>query len=217
MSEQTLPILYSFRRCPYAMRARMALTLSQTNVEIRELILKNKPAEMLLVSPKGTVPVLIANNGQVIEESLEVMDYAVTHGVNSTLKAPTSEELTLIAENDNVFKANLDKYKYFDRFPEHTQQDYRAHGEVFLQQLEQRLTAQDFLFGDNQSYGDIAIFPFVRQFAHVDKVWFDRADYPHLKRWLDNFLQSSVFLDVMKKIPCWQTGDAPTYFPFSEE
>ena len=217
MSEQTLPILYSFRRCPYAMRARMALTLSQTNVEIRELILKNKPAEMLLVSPKGTVPVLIANNGQVIEESLEVMDYAVTHGVNSTLKTPSSEELSLIAENDNVFKVNLDKYKYFDRFPEHTQQDYRADGEVFLQQLEHRLITQDFLFGNNQSYGDIAIFPFVRQFAHVDKAWFDGAGYPHLKKWLDNFLQSSAFLNVMKKVPCWQTGDAPTYFPFSEE
>jgi len=217
MSEQTLPILYSFRRCPYAMRARMALTLSQTNVEIRELILKNKPAEMLLVSPKGTVPVLIANNGQVIEESLEVMDYAVTHGTNSTLKAPTSEELTLIAENDNVFKANLDKYKYFDRFPEHTQQDYRAHGEVFLQQLEQRLNDQEFLVGNTQSYSDIAIFPFIRQFAHVDKAWFDNADYPHLKKWLDSFLQSNAFLNVMKKIPCWQTGDAPTYFPFSEE
>lgn len=217
MSEQTLPILYSFRRCPYAMRARMALTLSQTNVEIRELILKNKPAEMLLVSPKGTVPVLIANNEQVIEESLEVMDYAVTHGTNPTLKAPTSEELTLIAENDNVFKANLDKYKYFDRFPEHTQQDYRAHGEVFLQQLEQRLTDQKFLVGNTQSYSDIAIFPFIRQFAHVDKAWFDNADYPHLKKWLDSFLQSNAFLNVMKKIPCWQTGDAPTYFPFSEE
>ena len=217
MSEQTLPILYSFRRCPYAMRARMALTLNQTTVEIRELILKNKPAEMLLASPKGTVPVLITNDERIIEESLEVMDYAVTYGANTTLKAPTSEELILIAENDSVFKANLDKYKYFDRFPEHTQQDYRAHGEVFLQQLEQRLTIQDFLFGNNQSYGDIAIFPFVRQFAHVDKAWFDGADYPHLKKWLDNFIQSSAFLNVMKKIPCWQTGDTPTYFPFSEE
>ncbi|WP_435275137.1 glutathione S-transferase [Psychrobium sp. nBUS_13] len=217
MSEQTFPILYSFRRCPYAMRARMALTLNQVSVEIRELILKNKPAEMLLASPKGTVPVLIANNGQIIEESLEVMDYAVTHGTHSILKAPTSAELTLIAENDDVFKANLDKYKYFDRFPQQTQQDYRAHGEVFLRQLEQRLAIQDFLFGHNQSYGDIAIFPFVRQFAHVDKAWFDGADYPHLKKWLDNFLQSSAFLNVMKKIPCWQTGDAPTYFPFSEE
>ena len=217
MSEQTLPILYSFRRCPYAMRARMALTLNQISVEIRELILKNKPAEMLQASPKGTVPVLITTDGQVIEESLEVMDYAVTHGANSTLKAPTSEELTLIAENDNVFKANLDKYKYFDRFPEHTQQDYRAHGEVFLQQLEQRLTDQEFLVGNTQSYSDIAIFPFIRQFAHVDKAWFDNADYPHLKKWLDSFLQSNAFLNVMKKIPCWQTGDAPTYFPFSEE
>lgn len=217
MSENTRPILYSFRRCPYAMRARIALTLNQISVEIRELILKNKPAEMLQASPKGTVPVLITTDGQVIEESLEVMDYAVTHGTNSTLKAPTNEELALITENDNVFKANLDKYKYFDRFPEHTQQDYRAHGEVFLQQLEQRLTDQKFLVGNTQSYSDIAIFPFIRQFAHVDKAWFDNADYPHLKKWLDSFLQSNAFLNVMKKIPCWQTGDAPTYFPFSEE
>lgn len=214
---QSHPILYSFRRCPYAMRARMALVLNDVSVEIRELILKNKPAEMLTASPKGTVPVLIDTSGQVIEESLEVMDYAVAHGSNTTLTVPSSDELALIDTNDNVFKKALDKYKYFDRFPEQTQADYRQQGEEFLQQLEQRLAKSTYLFGDNMCYGDIAIFPFVRQFAHVDKAWFDSAHYPHLKPWLEGFLSSASFANVMKKIPCWQTGDAPTYFPFNEE
>lgn len=217
MADIQFPILYSFRRCPYAMRARMALALNNVNVEIRELILKNKPAQMLEASPKGTVPVLITLDGQVIEESLEVMDFAVAHGVHNILKIPTADELTLIDMNDNVFKKALDKYKYFDRFPQQTQVEYRQQGEIFLQQLEQRLTQQPYLFGSDAGYGDIAIFPFVRQFAHVDKAWFDSAHYPHLKPWLENLLSSDTFANVMKKIPCWQTEDTPTYFPFSEE
>lgn len=198
------------------MRARMALTLNQVTVEIRELILKNKPTEMLLASPKGTVPVLIVDGKDVIEESIEVMAYAVNHAAKVVIHRPSDEEMALISVNDGAFKSTLDKYKYFDRFPEQTQQDYRALGEEFLQQLEQRLTKHQFLFGDSQRFSDIAIFPFVRQFAHVDKAWFDNAHYPHLKRWLEGFLQSKTFTSVMKKIPCWKAGDEPTYFPFNE-
>lgn len=207
------PVLYSFRRCPYAMRARMALMLNQVTVEIREIILKNKPQAMLIASPKGTVPVLIKPSGEVIDESIDIINFSINESLSPVLNLPNKAQLTLIQTNDTTFKSNLDKYKYSDRFPEFTQQEYRQQGEVFLQTLEDMLSNQLYLFGDTFTYADIAIFPFIRQFAHVDKSWFEQANYPHVQRWLNEFLVSSAFVTVMKKLPLWQEGDAVTYFP----
>ena len=209
-------ILYNFRRCPYAMRARMALLLNKVTVEIREVVLKSKPDSLLTASPKGTVPVLI-NGDVVIDESRDIIDFSIAKSQSPCIELPNEQQLALVLLNDNTFKANLDKYKYFDRFIEKTQQEHRQAGEVFLQQLEERLTSNPYLFGNELSYADIAIFPFVRQFAHVDKLWFEQANYPHLQRWLNDFLISPAFVDVMKKLPAWQDGDAVTYFPMQSD
>lgn len=206
-------ILYSFRRCPYAMRARMALLLNQVTVEIREIILKHKPLSMLAYSPKGTVPVLIIGDGVVVDESREIMDFSVEQSPQPVIHRPCPQQLALIDINDNTFKAHLDKYKYFERFPEFSQQEYRQQGEVFLQQLEEQLVGHPYLFGQEPSYADIAIFPFVRQFAHVNKSWFEQANYPHIQHWLNTFLTSHAFVTVMNKLPLWQEDDDTTYFP----
>lgn len=205
----------------------MALILTDSQVELREVVLKDKPASMLASSPKGTVPVLVLPDGEVIEESLEIIDWAISQ--NSTvlsatesakLATPEPAQLALIKRNDDEFKAALDHYKYFDRFPEHPQSYYRQQGEMFLTVLEQMLSNNSdspakgsFLYGDNASYADIAIFPFIRQSSHVDKKWFEQAEYPRLKAWLTNFLSSEDFLMTMTKFPPWQPGDAITQFP----
>jgi len=206
------PVLYSFRRCPYAMRARMALMLNQVTVEIREIILKSKPTSMIEASPKGTVPVLI-NGKDVIDESRDIIDFSIVQSRSPAFELPNEQQLALIEMNDNVFKTNLDKYKYFDRFIEKTQQEHRQAGEVFLQTLENMLNHQPYLFGETLTYADIAIFPFIRQFAHVDKAWFEQASYPNLQCWLNDFLISPAFVTVMKKLPLWQENDDVTYFP----
>jgi len=213
MLNTTSYIFYSFRRCPYAMRARMALVLNQMSVEIREIILKHKPPSMLEFSPKGTVPVLIINNELVIDESREIMDYSISHSLCPVLTNPCQEQLALINTNDTTFKAHLDHYKYADRFLEFTQQEHRNKGEVFLHVLEHKLEEQPYLFGQNLSYADIAIFPFIRQFAHVDKTWFEQANYPNLQRWLTHFLTSAAFDTVMNKLPPWQESDNVVHFP----
>jgi len=210
------PILYSFRRCPYAMRARMALICSQEIVEIREIVLRDKPKSMLEHSPKGTVPVLILNDGNLLEESLDIMLWALTKNdpekwlPNST--ALNSEMLNLIKQCDGEFKRHLDHYKYADRYPEHSANDYRQLGEGFLKKLNQQLSTQTYLYGQEISLADIAIFPFIRQFAHVDKAWFDQSEYEHLKVWLAHHLASEYFLSIMQKYPKWKDGDPPTLF-----
>ncbi|NRA53829.1 MAG: glutathione S-transferase [Gammaproteobacteria bacterium] len=215
-SVKPLPILYSFRRCPYAMRARMGLLLMQRQVELREVVLKDKPESLLSYSPKGTVPVLVLPNGQVIEQSLEIIDWAVATN-DTPLKPPSSIEAQLIATNDNEFKSALDRYKYYDRFPEHNQQYYRDQGLVFLSQLEQQLSGQLYLYGDEISYSDIAIFPFVRQFAHVDLAWFEQVDYPQLKRWLSSLLTSQHFMTTMTKFKQWQPDSPVVSFGATSE
>lgn len=203
-----LPILYSFRRCPYAIRARMAITYASITLELREVALANKPAAMLAISPKGTVPVLQLSD-RVIDESLQVMEWALNQSDPENWLALDSqqEQLSLIEENDNEFKAWLDKYKYWDRFPEQSQQDYRIKAENFLSKLESRLQKNSYLFGDKICMADIAIFPFIRQFAFVDKSWFDQSDYPSVQCWLDQFLQSTLFEQVMIKQAVWQQPD----------
>jgi len=200
-----LPILYSFGRCPYAIRARMAIAYASIKLELREVSLANKPAAMLAISPKGTVPVLELSD-RVIEESLEIIDWALQQSDPDrwlTLYSH-SEQQSLIAENDNQFKGWLDKYKYWDRYPQQSQLDYRIKAEEFIAKLEQRLNINSYLCGDQICRADIAIFPFIRQFAFVDKAWFDSADYPALQRWLNHFLQSDLFNQVMQKHTVWQ-------------
>jgi len=211
-----LPILYSFRRCPYAMRARLAIKASDSKVELREVVLSDKPEQMLRISPKGTVPVLQLTEGQVLEESRDIMMWALKQNDPQNWLALNSEQEhdinTLIDFNDNEFKQHLDHYKYAERFPENTQQEYREQGAVFLTMLEERLKSNSYLVRNSVSWADIAIFPFIRQFAFVDKVWFDDTDFTNLKKWLENFLSNPLFLSVMEKQPQWKEGDEITFF-----
>ncbi|WP_460949043.1 glutathione S-transferase [Pseudomonas marginalis] len=192
-------LLYSFRRCPYAMRARLALRYSGVPVRIVEVSLKAKPAEMLTLSPKGTVPVLSVD-GEVIDESLAIMQWALAqHDPDNWLLGGDPVVLALVAENDQGFKYHLDRYKYAERYPEQPMEHYRAEGEVFLQKLEGLLTGRAYLLADHPSLADMALAPFVRQFAHVDRDWFAAAPYPRLQQWLERFLQSPLFVGVMAK------------------
>jgi len=209
-----LPILYSYRRCPYAMRARMALRYAGIAVEIREIELKDKPEEMLKVSPKGTVPVLVLQDGRmgeeaagekiVLEQSMDIMRWALQQrDGDSWMAADSAMTQQLIAENDSSFKQALDKYKYAIRFPEQSAETYRAQGELFLQKLELRLSQSQFLLKAQVSLADVAIFPFIRQFSGVDSVWFEAAPYPKLRAWLKSMVESELFLSVMEKQPAY--------------
>lgn len=200
----TLPILYSYRRCPYAMRARMALKYAGIALEIREIALRGKPVEMLRVSPKATVPVLVLVDGKVIEQSLDIMQWALQQqDKDGWLIADSELTQQLITENDSSFKQALDKYKYAIRFPEQPAEVYRAQGEVFLQRLEVSLSRSQFLMGNQITLADIAIFPFIRQFSGVDIIWFETATYPNLKLWLKTLIESELFTSIMQKQPAY--------------
>ena len=214
------PTLYSFRRCPYAMRARLALAASGIKTELREVVLKDKPEALVAISPKATVPVLQTETGRVIDESIDIMRWALDkrdplNWYESLTARQQQETDALIKENDGDFKASLDRYKYADRYPEHTEQFYREQGEQFLHKLEQRLQENGYLITAKQTMADMAILPFVRQFASVDKAWFDSAPYPFVQKWLSQFLDSDLFQSVMTKYPQWHEGDAVTLFPES--
>ncbi|MGK0404697.1 MAG: glutathione S-transferase [Oleispira sp.] len=214
-----LGILYSFRRCPYAMRARLACTLllAPKSLELREVVLKNKPQALLDISPKATVPVLQLSGGQLIDESRDIMTWALDQAANA-LKVqylPLHLQLRideLIDENDGPFKWALDHYKYADRFEE-SEEYYRKLGENFLAKLEQLLEHNRYLFTQKMSLADIAIFPFVRQFAHVDKPWFEQSTYPKLIQWLNELLESELFDAIMGKYKPWQVDNDAVYFP----
>ncbi len=206
-----MTILYSFRRCPYAMRARLGLSLSEKSVQLREIILKHKPEAMIQASPKGTVPVLIEKDGHVIDESLDIMKWALEG--SQLLNSATSTMHLLIKENDEVFKGWLDKYKYADRYPEHSEVYYREQGEIFLEQLERRLTNSNMLFSDKYSFADLAILPFIRQFAFVDIRWFNQSRYQHVHHWLMTFIDSALFLSIMQKYPTWLESNQEISFP----
>ncbi len=191
------------------MRARMALRYAGIDVEIREITLREKPQSMLLASPKGTVPVLILPNGQVIEQSLEIMEWALNQRDADDWMLRSSSELkahaaALIIENDGAFKQALDRYKYADRYPEFPMEHYRAQGELFLKRLEELLSYHHYLLRDQLAQVDIAIFPFVRQFSMVDENWFNTTRYSKLKVWLSNLKNSQLFNDIMEKHPVWQ-------------
>ncbi len=198
------------------MRARLGLLFAELPVELREITLKNKPAQMLAISPKGTVPVLQLFDGTVIEESREIMVWALEQqDPQGLLDAKVSAQANaLIEQNDNEFKHWLDRYKYADRHLEMTQAEYRQRGEAFLQVLEEKLTQKPYLLGDNATIADIGIMPFIRQFAHVDRDVFYSLPYPHLQRWLQHWLEHAFFLQAMTKFHPWQEGDDVVVFPF---
>ena len=197
-----IPILYSFRRCPFAIRARMVLFYSGINVEIKEVLLKDKPLMMLSLSPKGTVPVLITSDGIVLDESYQIMLWAINMSdPDQWYPSCMSEEIDdLVYKNDYEFKSTLDKYKYSDRHPKNSKTYYRTQGEYFLIFLEEKLKSNNYLFGDKICLADVAIFPFIRQFAFVDIVWFESSRYLKLRKWLNTILGSKIFNIVMKKI-----------------
>lgn len=218
MSEK-LPILYSFRRCPYAMRARLALRYAEIRCELREVVLRNKPAAMLAASPKGTVPVLLVpaigeqNGAEVIEESLDIMLWSLAqHDPDGWLDVDPVDADTLITANDDDFKIWLDRYKYPDCYDDTGGQNPQQQCARFLDELERRLGRHGWLAGDRLSFVDIAVFPFVRQFAFVDIDGFRAAPYPLLNQWMTQLLEGQLFISVMQKYPAWQPGDEVVIF-----
>lgn len=203
----TLPLLYSFRRCPYAIRARLALAVSEVKYEHCEVVLRDKPKSMLEASPKGTVPVLVLSNNRVIDESLDIMLWALAQNdpqqwLPGQALGPDSNSasiMDLIKQNDFEFKPWLDRYKYADRYPENSVEYYRKKAEVFIARLESCLLDQPFLFGSSVTLADMAIAPFIRQFAHVDKAWFFTSQYISVITWLNDFLESKPFVLTMRK------------------
>lgn len=203
---ESLPVFYSFRRCPYAMRARMALILGARKVRLRELILRDKPEEMLEASPKGTVPVLILPSGQVIDESLAVMNWALEG--SPLLDEPTEDLRKLVTENDGPFKYHLDRYKYATRYEDVDETEHREEGSAFISMLNERLASKGQLSGARPGFADYAIFPFIRQFRIADPEWFDAQDWPHLHPWLKTHMKSDLFTRIMPKFPLWkETGE----------
>ncbi len=195
-------MLYSYRRCPYAMRARMALRVAGIHVEIREISLRDKPPEMLALSPKGTVPVLHCSDGKVIDESLDIMRWALAqHDPQGWLsRASEPEQQDLIKQNDTIFKHWLDRYKYAERYPEFDATHYRDQAlKTQIDSLESLLSQHPYLGGVAAALSDVAIFPFVRQFAAVDPVWFETSAYAATRRWLHGWLESELFRQIMQK------------------
>lgn len=212
----SLPILYSFRRCPFAIRTRMSLVEAGINVELREVLLKDKPVEMLNVSPKGTVPVLInsSENDEVLDESLDIMVWALKRGRTDWLAGPVGLEsqLEMIRDFESRFKPLLDSYKYHDASKEFTVEYYRNQGMKEIEELETALSTSAYLLGDRPRLFDVAVMPFIRQFAHVELDWFNDQDVPSLHRWLQDWLHSEEFKLVMKKYQAWKPGHELTVF-----
>jgi glutathione S-transferase len=196
------------------MRARLGILFAELQVELREITLKNKPSQMLAISPKGTVPVLQLLDGTVIEESTEIMIWTLEQqDPQGLLDAEVLQQANaLIDKNDNEFKYWLDRYKYADRHTDMTQTEYQQKGEIFLQVLEELLTKNPYLLGKTVTIADIGIMPFVRQFAHVDRNVFYSLPYPNLQRWLQDWLQHPFFLQTITKFQPWQDGDEAVIF-----
>jgi glutathione S-transferase len=211
------PVLYSFRRCPYAMRARLALVASGTVCELREVVLARKPTALLQASPKGTVPVLVLPFGTVLEQSLDIMLWALRRN-DPQQWLPTSavtmdHALALIARCDGDFKSQLDRYKYPNRYGLPDGLTHRTLGAQFLRELDARLKSDQTLHGAHFGLADAAIAPFVRQFAHADPAWFASQPWPDLQPWLAAFEASDAYLRVMDKMPAWAEGQEPVLLP----
>lgn len=210
-TENTLPILYSLQHCPYAMRARLGLLMAQQQVMLRAIIMKNKPKEMLTISPKGTVPVLLLPNAEVVDESLDIMLWALHENDPEDLLHKDNPEdliaiLALIHRNDKEFKPQLEIYKKSKRFRTGNEIEERQKCEVFIAELEQLLadkTRGGNFIGNKPSLIDYALIPFVRQFSRVNKAWFKTAPYPLLQSWLVSHLESRLYSKAMAKFPLW--------------
>ena len=213
-SKNNLPILYSFRRCPYAMRARMAIHISGQKCELREVLLRDKPPSMLDYSAKGTVPVLILQDGKVIDESLDVIDWALNLNDPDDWQRSKDKEKTkeLIKINDGEFKYHLDRYKYSKRYDNEDPEFHRKKCLKFIESINNELNNSEYIFDDNISYADIVLLPFIRQFRIADIEWFDSLPYDNLKKWLSSFLGSSLLNSIMKKYDLWKEGDKSIVF-----
>jgi len=213
MTMPTDPLLYSFRRCPYAIRARLALAVSGTRCELREVRISAKPDDMLAASPKGTVPVLVLPEGSVIDESLDIMRWALeAYDPEGWLKR---DDTALIAMNDGPFKHDLDRYKYPERYGVDPLV-HREKGAAFLHALDRRLADAGQLCGQARGLADAAIMPFVRQFAAVDRNWFEAQPLPHLQGWMGGHLTSGLFELVMMPVKPWAQGNPSVAFPFTD-
>ncbi len=193
------------------MRARLMIALSEQKVELREVVLRERPEALYKASPKGTVPVLVLESDHIIDQSIDIMSH-FKQWVDPSICLPFRDE-ALIEENDGVFKKYLDKYKYHDRHPEQTREYYREQGEKLLQKLEPLLAKNKYLGGETISFTDLALLPFIRQFAHVDIGWFESTEYTGVQRWLSEFKNSARFKQVMKKYDQWNEGDEAVVFP----
>ncbi len=200
MSNSGRPILYSFRRCPYAMRARMSIVRTNHICEHREVILRDRPEHMMQISPKGTVPVMLLSNGEVIEESLEIMQHVLSWNLSEI-------ESQWVDRNDNEFKFHLDRYKYPNRYENIDSIEQRTLAKKYLDDLD------NFLKEDISDALNDSLFPFVRQFANHDREWFDSQNWNNIHDWLSNNLASNEFMICMKKYPQWHEGDEVIEFP----
>ncbi|GBG15627.1 glutathione S-transferase [Novimethylophilus kurashikiensis] len=209
-TDADLPVLYSFRRCPYAMRARLALLVSGQRCELREVVLRDKPQAMLDASPKGTVPVLILTDGQVLDESLDIMLWALRQYDPEQWLSPQQGSLeamlALIAQCDGEFKFHLDRYKYPERYDNVDALEHREAAQGFLLGLEARLGEAAYLFGEHPALADMAIAPFVRQFSQTDLDWFSAQPWPRLRDWLSGIVGAGMFERVMEKYSQWVPG-----------
>jgi glutathione S-transferase len=207
-TDSTLPVLYSLRNCPYAMRARIAIFKAQQIVILRDIVLSNKPKEMITASSKATVPVLVLANGTVVEESLAIMLWALNEtDPDDLLQSQNEHELSvmlnLIKSFDHDFKVCLEQYKCAKRYRESNIIECRVECEQFIQTLESRLNRHSFLISNTESLADIALLPFIRQFARIERQWYLQSPYPKVRQWLNNYLQSPMFTKVMAKYPLW--------------
>ena len=205
------PILYSFRRCPYAMRARLALLEANQKVEIREILLKEKPVEFLQASPSSTVPCLLIDD-KIIDESLDIMTWALNKNDPGNFLDMPDLGYDLISENDGPFKLALDKTKYHSRYPDENPKSNREKASSFIHKLENILEGS-FLFGEDPKLADIAVLPFIRQFAFVNKIWFDQQPWQKVVAWLNRFLESKRFTDIQQKYVPWKSGTNSVFFP----
>mgnify|MGYP001812142825 CR=1 FL=1 len=212
----TRPVFYSFRRCPYAMRARLALLSTGTQVELREVLLRDKAPEFLAASPSATVPTLVAADGTVLDESLDIMLWALDRNDPEGWLTPGGGSLpgmlALVEDMDGAFKTHLDRYKYATRYDDCDPVAERTVAANILHGLEAQLQDTGWLFGARAGLADMAILPFIRQFANVDRGWFDGADWPAVKRWLQRFESSDRFAAIMPRYRQWHAGDPETVF-----
>ena len=201
------PILWSFRRCPYAMRARLSLYCNNFIVEIREISLKHKPDKFLSISPKGTVPVLQLEDGKIIDESNEIINWAIEKSNDydcwkKSLEIDKIKTKEFLIQLDTKFKSDLDRYKYSSRYKTNPIK-YRESGKIFLNRIEEILNKQNFLSGNKIGLLDYSTLPFVRQFRIADIEWFDQVKWPKLHNWLNKFLNSNLFNKIMRKYELW--------------